>query len=633
MLVTESRPRNLRWFHAGPLLFGDWGTSRLYVLGLAFFFTAHSSVFYLLAMSVIMAAVAWCYTVICRCFPDGGGVYASARRINDLLSVVAATMLLCDYIVTASLSTLEAFHYFGAPEGWVVPLSIATIAALGVLNWFGARSAGRFALVIALAAMLASLAIAALCVPFFREGLATVSFEGVARSTNWERWTALVAIMLALSGVEAVSNTTGLMVQPVARTSRRTIWPVLAEVVILNLVFGIAIAGLPGLRDAHTPDAATLASQAAAAGVEPPLPDDVRAYRDTAMKVLATEAGRHAAGEGFAAVFGRATAIIFGLLLLSATNTVIVGMVSAMYAMSRDRELPRLFSRLNYSGVPWAGLVVAVAAPSVVLVFVHDLQHLAELYAVGVVGAITINILCCVANRALPISPPARAGMLAAGALMLAVEVTILATKTHAAAFAGGMVAGVLVLRMLVRLRAREEPIPAPRRDWLEVLRSAATAAPPGGPRIMLAARGRYQAEFAVDLARRRGATLFTIFVRTLRLMDVEPGKVPRVEDDPDAQEALGTVGMLARQAGVPFVPIYVTSPSIADEILDYTVTFGCDTLIMGKSKRSLFSRRVQGDVVQRVAGLLPDGVALITRSGDTPFEPPPEPDSATPLP
>jgi hypothetical protein len=65
----------------------------------------------------------------------------------------------------------------------------------------------------------------------------------------------------------------------------------------------------------------------------------------------------------------------------------------------------------------------------------------------------------------------------------------------------------------------------------------------------------------------------------------------------------------------VGFYPIYVTSPNIAEEILDYTVTFGCDTLIMGKSRRSLFSRRVAGDVVAQIAGQLPDGVSLVTRS------------------
>ena len=68
-------------------------------------------------------------------------------------------------------------------------------------------------------------------------------------------------------------------------------------------------------------------------------------------------------------------------------------------------------------------------------------------------------------------------------------------------------------------------------------------------------------------------------------------------------------------QAGVPFYPIYVTSPSIAEEILDYTVTFGCDTLIIGKSRRSIFARRVAGDVVGTVADLLPEEVSLVTRA------------------
>jgi exodeoxyribonuclease-3 len=55
----------------------------------------------------------------------------------------------------------------------------------------------------------------------------------------------------------------------------------------------------------------------------------------------------------------------------------------------------------------------------------------------------------------------------------------------------------------------------------------------------MLAARGRGQAEFAVDMARQRGATLFVIYVRTLRVLDMRPGAVPRIENDPQAQVAL----------------------------------------------------------------------------------------------
>ena len=72
MLATGERPRELRWYHAGPMLFGDWGTSRLYVLGLAFAFNRRASFWYIVAMCMLMIGVGWCYTIVCRLFPDGG---------------------------------------------------------------------------------------------------------------------------------------------------------------------------------------------------------------------------------------------------------------------------------------------------------------------------------------------------------------------------------------------------------------------------------------------------------------------------------------------------------------------------------------------------------------------------------
>ena len=159
------------------------------------------------------------------------------------------------------------------------------------------------------------------------------------------------------------------------------------------------------------------------------------------------------------------------------------------------------------------------------------------------------------------------------------------------------------------------EPLPTPADGWLEELKQAPAKLDAARPRIMLAARGRDNAEYAVDLAKKRNAVLFAMYVRTLRVLDVAPGQIPKIDNDPQAQEALGTVALIAKRAGVPFFPIYITSPAIAEEILDYTVTFGCDTLIMGKSRRSFFSRRVAGDVIADVAQHLPEGVSLITRA------------------
>jgi K+ transporter len=114
-LLAAERPRNVTWKQAAGLLFGDWGTSRLYVLGIALFFAGRTSFWLILAMSVLIMAVAWGYTQICRIYPDGGGVYTAAKHKSRVLAVVGALLLFADYTVTASLSVLDAFHYFGLP--------------------------------------------------------------------------------------------------------------------------------------------------------------------------------------------------------------------------------------------------------------------------------------------------------------------------------------------------------------------------------------------------------------------------------------------------------------------------------------------------------------------------------------
>src|SRR3954466_1434119 len=112
-MLSAQRPRNVGWKQAAALLFGDWGTSRLYVLGLAFLVAGRSSFWLVSGMSLLILIVAWAYTQICRLYPDGGGVYTAARQRSKLLGVVGALLLFADYTVTASLSSVDAFHYFG----------------------------------------------------------------------------------------------------------------------------------------------------------------------------------------------------------------------------------------------------------------------------------------------------------------------------------------------------------------------------------------------------------------------------------------------------------------------------------------------------------------------------------------
>ncbi|MEM8757157.1 MAG: amino acid permease, partial [Planctomycetota bacterium] len=460
------------------------------------------------------------------------------------------------------------------------------------------------------------------------------SFEYLFSHSPVDAWVAFTGICLALAGVEAVANMSGLMKKPVDRTAKRTIWPVTIEVVVLNMVFGLALAGLAftvnGVSLAETASSHAdllieLEAGVAAGTVSPEQLESVRSetaeYTNAAMKVIAHDAGVHHFGETAGFAFSKVAGITFGLLLLSATNTAIMAMVSVLFAMSQDKELPKGLGKLNYSGVPWVGLIISVVVPIGVIAWTTDVTLLAKLYVLGVCGAITVTLLSCALNKGLDIKGWRRGGLWALGVFLAAVSLTIAVTQPVSTAFSGGLIAAVLGTRWALAQarRGAPEPLDEPTQGWLAQVKDRAIEIDPSQPKIMLAARGRYQSEFAVDMARRRKAALFAIFVRTLRVMDVQPGRVPRVEEDADAQAALGTTALLAEQAGVPFVPIYVTSANIAEEILDYTVTHGCDTLIMGKSRRSLFSRKLEGDVVMSVAEDLPDDVALITRSADTP--------------
>ena len=112
-----SRPRDVDAKRAAAILYGDWGTSKAYVIGLAFAVAGFSSFWLILAMCAITGLVALNYVIICKHYPNGGGVYASVRHRSEVISIVGAFLLIADYIVTAAISSaLSPFTYLGTPH-------------------------------------------------------------------------------------------------------------------------------------------------------------------------------------------------------------------------------------------------------------------------------------------------------------------------------------------------------------------------------------------------------------------------------------------------------------------------------------------------------------------------------------
>src|SRR5438093_12503123 len=93
------RPRNVDWRRAAALLYGDWGTSKAYVLGLAFLAAGFSSLPIILAVCALTGLVGVNYGYICAYFPEGGGVYSAGRLQGRLLAVVCSLFIVCDFTV------------------------------------------------------------------------------------------------------------------------------------------------------------------------------------------------------------------------------------------------------------------------------------------------------------------------------------------------------------------------------------------------------------------------------------------------------------------------------------------------------------------------------------------------------
>src|SRR5258708_13932346 len=135
----QHRPRNVGWARAAALLYGDWGTSKAYVIGAAFLAMQYASLAIIVAVSLLTGLVGYNYILVCKHFPDGGGVYSSARLQSRFLAVLGSLLLVANFTVTASLSGWAALGYFHVPKGWLVPSTRGLIFGIGVTNYFWPR--------------------------------------------------------------------------------------------------------------------------------------------------------------------------------------------------------------------------------------------------------------------------------------------------------------------------------------------------------------------------------------------------------------------------------------------------------------------------------------------------------------
>ena len=582
-MLSAERPRDVGWKQAAGLLFGDWGTSRLYVLGLAFAFAGPMSFWLILGMSVLILAVGWAYTQICRIYPDGGGVYTAAKQRSKMLAVVGALLLFADYVVTASLSALDAFHYFGlsdqaallsihSPGFW----AIVAILAIGCFNLMGPKHTGGFAIAAAAGMIAITLLITIGALPQV-DWRHLPQIVGGLHGHPKDIWVQFVSIVLALSGVEAIANLTGVMKRPVHKTSRKAIWVVAIEVAVFNLLLALVMVSASSVmgRDEHTNDMLAFLSL-----------HYVGQWAEIAVRILG------------------------GILLLSATNTAITDMIAVQYLMSRDGEIPAALQKLNRFGVPFGPVMIAALIPVGVLIFSHNLETLAALYAIGVIGAVAINVTLCAMHPRMR-GFARKGGAIALGVVLLTIWVTVAITKHEALIFVSLVMVAGLTARWLTKNVATRK---APKLSLLQqAIQEQLTEAALAKPRVLLGSYGSTDlAAAAMRYAKEQDATLVVCFVRELAINSkIEASERFTLETDPAAVRTFTRFLDIAHGMKVPILPVYDTAADAAEIMAEAAVLHGCDQILIGTSRQGLLHEYIKGSFQRRLEQLLPSEVRV----------------------
>ena len=613
-----SRPRDVDAKRAASILYGDWGTSKAYVIGLAFAVAGYSSFWLIAAMCLITGLVALNYVIICKHYPNGGGVYASVRHRSEVISIVGAFLLIADYIVTAALSALSAFIYLGFPHPEI--FAALAIAGIGALNLLGPKHTGGLAVAVSVPTFVVVIVLALFCVPHLKDAVHNIQPLSGGIIKNWN---GLVAIVLALSGVEAIANATGVMkLDPgstpehpsVMKTAKPALLWIALEVCFLTAFLGLGMHALNGL---HTMPGDSSGMEVMAPG------GSENGVRDYMLKFMGEQFVGGVFGSWAGHMFGIAVALVFGLLLLSAVNTAIGGLITVQFLMARDGEMPPMFKQLNSYGVPKIGTIVATLIPAALVLLVSDVSGLADLYAVGVVGAIACNLGATSTDRTIPLKPNERSMMFVTFLLMTLIEISLFIDKPNARIFAAVILVVGLIMRELAkeraaRKKAREDAaqtspgtvgLAAPGASTAKSL--ATTSADTDGEPMLVAVRGRGRTlDFALKEAQQTHRPLYLLFVREQTVITSEDR---RRKWGSDAEA--GDIFRFAKEqmdGKATVLPCYAVSDSAAGTIVDVAATVGASRLILGAPSRSAIVNLLRGNIVREVSGLLPEDIDLL---------------------
>jgi amino acid transporter len=325
-----------------------------------------------LAIAALLIVVITSYRQTVRAYPRGGGSYIVAREnLGTVPGLLAAAAILTDYVLTVAVSITAGTTAIAsvAPDTLVplrVPIAVTLVTLVTLANLRGVKEAGTlfavptYGFVVMIALTLAT--------GFVRCVGGCPVAETADLPLHVDHTLSLFLILrafssgaTALTGVEAIADGVQAFRRPQARNAATTL--AVMGVMSTTMFLGItALSQLLHVRITH----------------------EIAAERPVLAQI-----GDTVYGGGF--MFLLLQIFTAGILVLAA-NTAFQDFPRLASILARDRFLPSVFrnrgDRLVYSnGV----IVLAAAAALLIWLFDANLNHLIQLYVVGVFTAFTLS--------------------------------------------------------------------------------------------------------------------------------------------------------------------------------------------------------------------------------------------------
>ncbi len=334
----------------------------------------------------LLLVVTASYRQTCHAYPNGGGAYAVSRaNLGENASLIAASALLIDYVMTVAVSVAAGVANIVSAvpslDTHAVGISLALIVMIAVLNLRGVKESGKafaiptYGFVVSVFLMLGAGLFRTLAGHTPRAESAALGIHAAHSSAG----AAAVLLALrafaqgctALTGVEAVSNGVPNFKRPKSRNAATTL-------TVMGLLAVTMFGGITAL--AYTAHVHIAGDPAQLAG----------APAGYTQRTVIAQLGSAVFGDG-SALFFMVQAFTAAILVLAA-NTAFNGFPILASILGGDGYLPRQFARRGDRLVFSNGIVIlSLLAGALIWAFDASTTRLIQLYIIGVFVSFTLS--------------------------------------------------------------------------------------------------------------------------------------------------------------------------------------------------------------------------------------------------